>query len=48
MVSPLYSPAQILLIKAAEDEKTLALDNLPEPLSAFTRSKLSRSSSKLC
>jgi HEPN domain-containing protein len=35
MNSPSHSPAQILLIKAAEDEQTLALDNLPEAILGF-------------
>jgi hypothetical protein len=35
MISPSYSPAQILLIKAAEDEKALALDDLPEAIVGF-------------
>jgi hypothetical protein len=30
-----YTPAQILLIKAAEDEKTLTLENLPEAVLGF-------------
>jgi HEPN domain len=30
-----YTPAQILLIKAAEDEQTLTMENLPEAILGF-------------
>jgi hypothetical protein len=35
MKNPSYTPAQILLIKAAEDERTLTLENLPEAVLGF-------------
>jgi len=35
MKNPSYTPAQILLIKSAEDEQTQMLENLPEAVMGF-------------